>query len=86
MDRLADMQKAAHKSGLTIDVLQVLTQGLSRQAFLRVMGNASSMPSYMKSSESPYFVLRASAPSSDSLCVPASHKDSADRFMPILSA
>ena len=67
MIRVDDMKKAAKSSGLTLDILQVLSHGLSRQAFLRVMGNASSMPSYMKSSDNPYFVLRANAPSRESL-------------------
>jgi len=65
LDRIEEMKKAATASGLTIDLLHFLTQGLSRQAFLSVMGNASSMPSYMKSIDNPYFALRASAPSSD---------------------
>jgi len=56
---------AAAASGLTIDLLEALTHGLSRQAFLKVMGNASSLPSYMKSRETPYFLRMASAPSSD---------------------
>lgn len=66
-ERLDAVLKAATESGLTADLLEVLTQGLSRQAFLRVMGNASSMPSYMKSKDNPYFALRAKAPSRDSL-------------------
>lgn len=66
-DRIDDLKQAARMSGLTIDLLQHLTQGLSRQAFLSVMGNASSMPSYMKSNESPYLVRKAKAPSNESL-------------------
>lgn len=66
MDRLSELKKAAGKSGLTIDALQILTQGLSCQAFRKVMGNASSIPSYRKSNGSPYFLLRAKAPSSES--------------------
>lgn len=64
-DQIEALKAAARESGLTIDLLQLLTQGLSRQAFRRVMGNASSMPSYMKSIDKPYLVRRASAPSSD---------------------
>lgn len=66
-NRVDDMIAAARKSGLTLDLLHQLTQGLSRQAFRRVMGNASSMPSYMKSKDKPYLVRRASAPSRESL-------------------
>ncbi len=64
-DRVDELISAARVSGLTVDLLQVLTQGLSRQAFRKVMGNASSMPSYMKSKESPYLVRMDKAPSSD---------------------
>lgn len=73
--RIQEMAKAAHESGLTIDLLHHLTQDLSRQAFLSVMGRASSMPSYMKSIDSPYLLRRDRAPSRDSLCVPASHSE-----------
>lgn len=66
-DRIDELSDAARESGLTIDLLHQLTQGLSRQAFLRVMGNASSLPSYMKSSDSPYLLRKAKAPSSESL-------------------
>ena len=66
-DRFDAIRCAAHASGLTIDLLVQLTDGLSRQAFLKVIGNASSMPSYMKSSDKPYLVRRAKAPSSDNL-------------------
>lgn len=65
MDRIDELREGALQSGFTIDFLEALTQGLSRQAFRRVIGNASSMPSYMKSSERPYLVRKASAPSSD---------------------
>ncbi|TWI32765.1 hypothetical protein IQ24_02640 [Paracoccus sulfuroxidans] len=66
-ERLSALIEAANASNLTIDLLEALTQGLSRQAFLRVMGNASSMPSYMKSSDSPYLARKAKAPSRESL-------------------
>lgn len=61
--RLDELISCANETGLTIDFLEHLTHGLSRQAFLKVMGNASSMPSYMKSSDSPNVLRRASAPS-----------------------
>lgn len=65
-DRLDHLIEAANKSGLTIDFLEVITHGLSRQAFLKVIGNASSLPSYMKSIDSPYFFRSAKAPSRES--------------------
>ena len=65
-DRIEELRKAARETGFTIDFLEGITQGLSRQAFLKVIGNASSMPSYMKSSESPYLFRNSSAPSKDS--------------------
>jgi len=64
--RTDDLIAAANATGLTIDLLELLTQGLSRQAFRKVIGNASSMPSYMKSSDSAYLLRIASAPSSES--------------------
>lgn len=66
-ERLELLIETARESGLTIDFLEWITQGLSRQAFLRVMGNASSFPSNMKSSDSPNVRRSAKAPSSDSL-------------------
>jgi hypothetical protein len=65
-DRIDGLRDAARLSGLTIDFLQLLTEGLSRQAFRRVIGNASSMPSNMKSSDSPNVFRKASAPFNDS--------------------
>ena len=64
-ERIKALADGARKSGLTIDFLDALTQGLSRQALLKVMGNASSMPSIMKSSDSPYIFRSARAPSRD---------------------
>lgn len=65
--KIDDLAEGARKSGFTIDFLEALTQGLSRQARLKVIGNASSMPSYMKSKDSPYILRSTSAPSKDSL-------------------
>lgn len=65
-DRLDELREGARASGLTIDFLEALTQGLSRQALRKVIGNASSLPSYMKSSDSPYLFRSARAPSSES--------------------
>ena len=65
MDRLDLLREGAAKSGFTIDFLECLTQGLSRQALRRVIGNASSMPSYMKSSDRSYLLRMAKAPSRD---------------------
>ena len=74
-DRIDILQAGAAASGFTIDFLEALTQGLSRQELRKVMGNASSMPSYMKSSDNPNLRRKANAPSSESRCVPASHKE-----------
>lgn len=52
-DRLTALIRAAEKSGLSLDLLYDLTAGLDRQAFLKVMGNASSSPIYRKSSDKP---------------------------------
>lgn len=65
-ERIDALRYGARKSGFTIDFLDALTQGLSRQALLKVIGNASSLPSIMKSRESPYIFRSARAPSSDS--------------------
>lgn len=65
-EKIDALQAAAAASGITIDLLEALTHGLSRHAFLKVMGNASSLPSYMKSSDTPYLLRMASAPSRDS--------------------
>ena len=59
------LKQGAHRCGLTMDYLDMLTQGLSRQAALRLIGNASSMPSNMKSSDNPYVTRNARAPSKD---------------------
>ena len=72
MTRLDDLIDGAQASGFTIDFLEAITSGLSRQARLKVIGNASSMPSYMKSSDRPYVLRSASAPSTDSLKLPFS--------------
>lgn len=66
-ERIELLRYGARTTGFTIDFLDALTQGLSRQALLSVIGNASSMPSIMKSSESPYILRSARAPSSDNL-------------------
>lgn len=66
-ERIDMLLEGARLSGFTIDFLEALTQGLSSHACLRVIGNASEMPSYMKSNESPYVFRSANAPSSESL-------------------
>jgi len=53
-ERIDILRQGADASGLTIDFLDDLTQGLSIQACRRVIGNASAMPSYKKSSDNPY--------------------------------
>ncbi len=65
-ERTEALREGARQSGFTIDFLDALTHGLSRQALLKVIGNASSMPSIMKSSDSPYILRSARAPSNDS--------------------
>lgn len=60
--------QAADETNLTIDYLEWLTRGLSRKACLKVIGNASSMPAYMKSSDNPYVSRKAIAPSTDTRC------------------
>ena len=72
-ERLAALLEGARDSGLTIDFLYDLTEGLSLQALRKVIGNASSIPSYRKSSESPYVLRRESAPFKERRCKPASH-------------
>jgi hypothetical protein len=66
--RLSILIEAAAVSGFTIDYLEALTNGLSRKACLRVIGNVSSMPSYMKSRDNPYVRRSAIAPSTDTRC------------------
>ena len=65
MDRLETLREAARETGFTIDFLEALTHGLSSQALRRVIGNASSMPSIMKSIDNPNVRRNAIAPSSD---------------------
>lgn len=66
MQRIDVLREGADATGLTIDFLDYLTEGLSLQAARKVIGNASSMPSNMKSSDSPYVFRKARAPSKDS--------------------
>lgn len=66
MEREEILIEGARRTGMTIDFLHDLTQGLSRQALRRVIGNASSIPSYRKSSDRSYFFRMASAPSNES--------------------
>lgn len=65
-ERLDALIAGARETGFTIDYLDQLTVGLSLQAARKVIGNASSMPSNMKSSDNPYVRRSARAPSSDS--------------------
>ena len=62
-DRLDDLINGALESGFTIDYLEALTAGLSSQARRKVIGNASALPKYMKSSDNPYVWRNAIAPS-----------------------
>lgn len=67
MSRTDLLLAGAKSSGFTVDFLYDLTAGLSRQALLRVISNASSIPSYKKSSDSPYVFRSARAPSKPNL-------------------
>ena len=71
-ERLDALIDGAAQSGLTIDALEALTSGLSLQALRKVIGNASSMPAYRKSSDNPYLSRISNAPFKDSLDEPAS--------------
>ena len=71
-DRLALLVKGADETGFTVDYLEFLTRGLSKSAVLKVIGNASSMPQNMKSSDNPYTRRISRAPVSDSLVEPVS--------------
>lgn len=74
--RLDDLIAGAEASGLTIDFLEALTQGLDSQARRRVIGNASALPAYMKSSDNPYVSRNASAASTEMRAVPNSQFES----------
>lgn len=60
-DRIEALRTAANASGLTIDALDHLAMGFSKRAFRKFIGNASAIPSYMKSSDSPYVARKARA-------------------------
>lgn len=66
MTRLDILRRGAHSSGFTIDFLDTLTSGLSRHALRKVIDNVSSMPSTVKSSDSPHLFRKARAPASES--------------------
>ena len=70
--RLGLLMAGADATSLTIDFLHDLTEGLSLQALRIVIDNASSMPSYRKSKDSPYVFRSARAPSIDSRVPPDS--------------
>ena len=64
-ERLDVLVEGAEQSGFTIDYLEWLGRGLSLQALRKLIGNASSLPAYMKSSDNPNAFRIASAPLSD---------------------
>lgn len=66
-DRIKMLSVIANHTNLTIDFLDYFLAGLSVQAMNKLVGNASGMPSIMKSSESPYVFRSARAPSSEIL-------------------
>nr|WP_254695654.1 hypothetical protein [Leisingera sp. NJS204] len=57
--------EGARETGLTIDFLHDISIGLSNSALRKLIGNASSMPAYMKSSDSPNLARSNSAPSNE---------------------
>ena len=62
MTRIEVLIEGARRSGFTIDFLEALTQGLSIQALHKVIGNASAMPTNMKSSDNPFVFRSVRAP------------------------
>ena len=71
-NRLDTLLEGARATGLTLDYLDDLTRTASLQAVRSVIESASSMPSYMKSSDNPYVRRSARAPSSDKRVAPVS--------------
>lgn len=68
-----DIVGAALVSGFTVDVLVALMAGLDARARATLLGNVSSLPVYMKSSEIPYFSRSLIAPSIEMRISPDSH-------------
>ena len=75
-DRIERLIEAANKTGFTIDYLEAITADLSIHAERKVIGNASAMPSYMKSKDNPYVFRSAKAPSRERRVLPASQLES----------
>lgn len=67
LDRVTVLREGAKATGFTIDYLDALSRGLSIQALRKLIGNASEMPSYMKSSDNPY-VRRSARPAPSDTC------------------
>ncbi len=61
--RLAILLCLADVFGRTLDYVEFVTRGLDVNALAILCGNASRLPQYMKSNDSPYASRRASAPS-----------------------
>lgn len=70
--RIDALMHLSRETGLTLDYWEWLTRGLDSQALRKLRGNASALPQYMKSSDSPYTRRSSSAPLSDSLDEPVS--------------
>ncbi len=51
--RLSKLVVSAYSSGLSLDLLELLTRGLDAQAFAMVVGNVSALPKKRKSNEVP---------------------------------
>lgn len=64
-DQLDKLLDAARQSGMTVDALVCLTEGLDANAVAILLGNVSNLPKYMKSKEIPYRRSIFIAPSID---------------------
>lgn len=73
-DELIDkMVDAAQISGLTVDLIEFLINGLEDTAIAILLGNVSNLPAYIKSSDTPNLSRIFSAPSIEILKSPDSH-------------
>lgn len=72
-DRLELLLELRGHTGLTLDFLHDLFQGLPSQAVRASLDNISELPQYKKSSGSPYVSRNASAPFNETREPPVSH-------------
>ena len=73
--RLAQLIDLADQSGLTVDLLEVLSRELDETAFAIFAGNVSMLPKYMKSSVMPYLSRSRIAPSIEMRASPLSQAE-----------